>query len=79
MYTGVMTAATDSISYLPLTNAIYRFGPLMMSLKDVAKIHGHDERVSVESYRKAIVYYHQLILKADESKLNPKHVHSTEL
>jgi carboxypeptidase PM20D1 len=62
-------AATDSRHYRGLGADIYRFLPLLLEQKDLQRIHGIDERVSVEGFLKLIHFYRTLIrLRAGEEE-----------
>ncbi len=60
---NVMIARTDSYHYQKLTPNIYRFLPLRIKKSDLSRIHGLNERVSIENYKKAIKYYQLLMEK----------------
>ena len=62
---SLVTAATDSRHYPSLTNNIYRFLPLRMGVGDLGRIHGTNERVSIENYAEIIQFYAQLIRNSD--------------
>jgi len=57
----VFVAATDSRHYAPLTHDTYRFSPIPMNSEDVARIHGTNERITVDSFARSIDFYCQLI------------------
>jgi carboxypeptidase PM20D1 len=59
---SLVLAATDSRHYASLTTSIYRFLPVTLSATDIARIHGADERVSMEAYGRAIRFMIQLLL-----------------
>ncbi|NUL82352.1 MAG: M20 family peptidase [Armatimonadetes bacterium] len=67
---GLVVAQTDSRHYSELTDQIYRFMPVRMNRADLMRVHGIDERISIESYAEAIRFYYQLIKNAaiDEAK-----------
>jgi carboxypeptidase PM20D1 len=56
--------ATDTRHYSALSNNIYRFVPMIVRSEDLKRIHGTDERISVENYAQCIRFYHQLILNS---------------
>ena len=60
---GSTTGGTDVRHYESVSTDQYRFAPLLLrkSDNDTARIHGVDERVSVENYNKAIVFYAELL------------------
>ena len=62
---SLVIAATDSRHYARLTNNIYRFLPLRMGTLDLGRIHGTDERVSVQNYAEIIQFYATLIRNSD--------------
>lgn len=57
----LVTGTTDSRHYRGVSRNIYRFVPLELDPAALATIHGVDERISVEHYRRAIVYYERLL------------------
>jgi carboxypeptidase PM20D1 len=56
--------ATDSRHYGALSNSIYRFAPLLVRSEDLKRVHGTNERISVENYAQCVGFYHQLILNS---------------
>ncbi|MBU7021494.1 MAG: M20 family peptidase [Theionarchaea archaeon] len=57
----LVTGATDSRHYLPLTHSVFKIVPLVATSEDLSRIHGTDERISVDNYMKCIQFYIQLI------------------
>ena len=57
----LVLGATDSKHYKDLTKNIFRFNPIRLEDADLKRIHGTDERVSIESYKETISFYIQLI------------------
>jgi carboxypeptidase PM20D1 len=62
---GLMLGATDARQYGVLTRNVFRFTPVPMKSEDVSRIHGIDERVSVEDLTRAVGFYYQLLRDAD--------------
>ena len=58
---GLVLAATDSKHYTAITDNCYRFSPFVFGPEDLPRIHGVNERVSVEGYLKAILFYARFI------------------
>ncbi len=58
---GLVTAATDSRNYAPVSNDVYRFTPVCINRDDIKRIHGSNERISVDNYHDAIRFYKRLI------------------
>ena len=58
---GLMVGATDSRHFIPLTNHIYRFSPLVVTKDDVPRFHGTNERITTDNYQRAIDFYRTLI------------------
>jgi len=52
---------TDARSYEPLTQNIYRFTPIIADPSDLIRIHGINERMSVENFEHAVQFFVQLI------------------
>jgi carboxypeptidase PM20D1 len=57
----LVIGTTDSRQFAPLADAIVRFMPVMMTAQDLARIHGVDERISLENYGRMIAYYRNVI------------------
>lgn len=57
----LVTATTDSRHYAPLCDSVFRFAPLRLGPKDLAGIHGHDERVSVGNVALCAAFYERLL------------------
>lgn len=64
----LVSGATDSRHYLPLTNNVYRFSPYRMDPALLKTIHGIDERVSIESLTRMVQFYLLLIRDWTESE-----------
>lgn len=65
---GLVLGATDSRHYKRICRNIYRFVPYRLGRADVSRIHGVDERISIEDYIKLIQFYVQLIRNFDHEK-----------
>lgn len=59
----LVTAYTDSRHFAPIADAIYRLMPAVLDRGEVARIHGVDERVSLENYGLMIAYYRGVIAR----------------
>jgi len=59
----LVTATTDSRHYASLCQAVYRFGPLELPPEEVNRIHGHDERISLDNLFRGKDFYKQLIIQ----------------
>ncbi len=57
----LLATGTDSRHYLGLTDAVYRFTPIIQTKKDLTGIHGVNERISVENIRRCCLFYETLI------------------
>lgn len=57
----LVTATTDSRHYADLCRAVYRFGPMELEPEEVDRIHGHDERISLDNLKKGIAFYLRLM------------------
>ncbi|MEO1711833.1 MAG: M20/M25/M40 family metallo-hydrolase, partial [Bacteroidota bacterium] len=58
---SLVIAATDARHYVNLTDQIYRFMPIRIDRSELTRIHGVNERLSVENYKQMIQFYEQLI------------------
>lgn len=60
----LMLAGTDSRYFRDLSDSVYRFMPLPLALEDTRRIHGTNERVSVEDYADLVRTYRRLLENA---------------
>jgi carboxypeptidase PM20D1 len=61
---GLVTATTDSRSMVGLTKDVYRFQPIVLSLRDVEMIHGTNEHMSLDNLRRTAEFYARLVATA---------------
>ena len=52
---------TDARNYAPLTKNIYRFTPIVADPSDLVRLHGTNERMSLENLEHAVQFFAQLI------------------
>jgi carboxypeptidase PM20D1 len=57
----VMLASSDSKHFVGISGNIYRFSPVLLNHEDMARIHGLNERNSIENFKRGIGFYYQLI------------------
>jgi carboxypeptidase PM20D1 len=58
---ALVVGATDARHYGRLTGSVYRFLPFRFNGEDISRLHGTNERLSVENYLQGVRFYHQLI------------------
>lgn len=58
---GLVLGGTDSKHYRSVTENSFRFAPVVLGPDDPGRIHGSNERISVENYIRSIQFYNQLI------------------
>jgi carboxypeptidase PM20D1 len=58
----LVVVATDSRYFAGMSKSVFRFLPLHLTSRDIERIHGSDERISVRDYERAIRIYRQLVL-----------------
>jgi carboxypeptidase PM20D1 len=61
---GLVTATTDSRSMTAIATDIYRFQPLVASLRDFEMIHGTNEHMTLDNLRRTAEFYARLIATA---------------
>jgi carboxypeptidase PM20D1 len=61
----LVIGATDARYYVGISANVYRFLPLRANDEDLRRMHGRDERISIENYGEAIRFYAQLIRNSD--------------
>ncbi|XP_049852057.1 probable carboxypeptidase S-like 2 isoform X2 [Schistocerca gregaria] len=60
---GVFVATTDTNHFLELTDYVYRFTPITLTLDSMNTIHNFNERIPKQSYMNIINFYFQLIIQ----------------
>jgi carboxypeptidase PM20D1 len=58
---GLVLGGTDCRHYVPLSRCCYRFSPIRLNPSDLRRVHGTDERMTVENYAQAVAFYQTLI------------------
>jgi len=58
---SITLSTTDSRHFYHLSESILRFSPLFLRNKDLPRIHGINERISIDNYLKVIEFYHSLL------------------
>ncbi|KAM3935401.1 N-fatty-acyl-amino acid synthase/hydrolase PM20D1 [Leptodactylus fuscus] len=76
---GVCIGNTDSRHFVNLTDSIYRFSPFQLKPEDLSRIHGLNERISLEALERLTLFYYQLIQNADSDKVPVAHRATHEL
>lgn len=57
----LVVGATDARHFAGLSRNVYRFLPVVMRSEDLGRMHGTDERIAVDGYRRAVRFYAQLL------------------
>jgi carboxypeptidase PM20D1 len=57
----MMLGSSDSKHFTVLTKNIYRFAPLIINSEDMSRMHGLNERVKIEDFKRGIGFYYRLI------------------
>ncbi|XP_054837437.1 N-fatty-acyl-amino acid synthase/hydrolase PM20D1 [Eublepharis macularius] len=76
---GICIGNTDSRHFGSLTNAIYRFNPVVFKPDDMPRFHGLNEKISVESFEKQVGFLFQLIQNSDIDQPPEPHANFHEL
>ncbi len=61
---NVQAGATDSRHYQQLCTDIYRFAPMRLETADLERIHGTNERLSIENYAATCAFFHALLQRS---------------
>jgi carboxypeptidase PM20D1 len=64
---SLVVGLTDSRHYQDIADDVYRFLPFVLGPNDSERIHGTNERISVESYRDCVRFFVQLLLNESRS------------
>lgn len=62
----LVLAATDSRYFTEISPNIYRFSPMKLTAEDLPRVHGINERISVETYSNGIGFYYNLIKNSEQ-------------
>lgn len=57
----MMLGSSDSKYFIVVTKNIYRFAPIVVNAEGMARIHGLNERTSMEDFKRGIGFYYRLI------------------
>ncbi|XP_069612354.1 N-fatty-acyl-amino acid synthase/hydrolase PM20D1 [Ranitomeya imitator] len=76
---GVCIGNTDSRHFVNLSDSIYRFSPFKLKPEDLSRIHGLNERISLENLECLTQFYYRLIQNADSDKVPVVHRATHEL
>ena len=60
----LVIAITDTRYFTRLSDNIFRFTPVLLTRQDLDRIHGINERLSVEGYKDAIRFYKQILINS---------------
>jgi carboxypeptidase PM20D1 len=58
---NLVLGGTDARWFRPLSENVYRFGPLRLGPDDLKRAHGTDERIGVQDYLESIRFYVRLL------------------
>ena len=58
---GLVMGATDSRYYAAMTGNVLHFIPVRLRSDDLSRIHGVNERISIENYNEVVKFYMQLL------------------
>jgi carboxypeptidase PM20D1 len=62
----LMTASSDSYYYSEVSPFVYRFAPYHLASEDLDRLHGDNERITVENYKGMINFYYRLVKNFQE-------------
>jgi carboxypeptidase PM20D1 len=60
---SLVLGATDSRYYQDIARSVYRFIPVRLEEKDIARIHGRDERIAIAHYAESINFYFRYLIR----------------
>jgi carboxypeptidase PM20D1 len=59
----LVVVVTDARYYSDLSRNVFRFLPLRLTPRDLARMHGPNERIGIREYETAIRIYRQIVLE----------------
>ena len=62
---GLTIAATDTVHYLKISDDSYRINPFIFRGEDIPRIHGKNERISIDNMLLGTQFYTQLMMNLD--------------
>lgn len=62
----LMTGSSDSYYYSEVSPNVYRFAPYYLTSEDLARVHGDNERITLENYKSMINFYYRLVKNFQE-------------
>lgn len=62
---GLVVGATDSRHFAELSSSIFRFSPMWVGPEDLDRVHGTDERISIEDYERGVRFFVRLVRNWD--------------
>ena len=66
---NIMLGATDSRHYHAISDRVYRFTPILSRKLDLERIHGINERISLENMHNMVLFFHRLIQRWSSQKM----------
>ncbi len=57
----LMTASSDSYYYSEVSPFVYRFAPYHLTSEDLDRLHGDNERITIDNYKAMINFYYRLM------------------
>lgn len=62
---GLMIGASDGRHFVPVSDSVYRFVPMVLEPEDLPRLHGTNERIRISDYLQMIRFYAQLVQNLD--------------
>ena len=61
---SLMVGGTDEKNYSKISTNLFRFLPIIVDAEDLKRIHGMNEKISIDNFKDCIRFYRQLILNS---------------
>ncbi len=61
---SLMIGGTDEKHYSKISTNLFRFLPVAFDAEDLKRLHGNNEKISIEAFKNCIRFYRQLILNS---------------
>lgn len=63
---ALANVGTDSYNFSEISPSVYRFAPYQLTSENLDRIHGDNERITIENYKAMINFYYRIMKNFQE-------------